>query len=158
MKPTNRSLAPVDVIDPELAVVPVPDAPIETSSALTVATPENSCTVSAIVEAEAVWAVTDATAFVLAEYHSSPSELCPDTNLLAMRVQVSPAESVTEVMVLVAPVYTLADRTRRCPAVDADVNAAVSAVDDVTSVADALWMSAGPVVGGGFTVSEMVVV
>lgn len=92
----------------------------------------------------------------MAEYHCSPSELCPDTKRLAIRVHVPPAESVTEEMVLVAPVYSLTDRTRRCPAVDTEGNVAVSAVEAAVSLADALWTNAGPPVDGGFTVSEMV--
>ena len=56
-----------------------------------------------------------------------------------MRVQELPAESVTEVMWLVAPVYSLADRTSRSPAVVARGNDPVRDVDGAVSVPLADW-------------------
>ena len=92
------------VTDPELAVVLVLDAPVATSRLPVVAMPENSCTPTAMVVAEFVWAITLLTALALGEYHISPSELCPEAANAPIRVQMLPAESVTEVIGLVNPV------------------------------------------------------
>ena len=54
-----------------------------------------------------------------------------------MRVHVSPAESVTDVIWSVAPVYTPADSTRRCPA---DVGLAKLADSEVAAAAVA-WLA-----------------
>jgi hypothetical protein len=74
-----------------------------------------------------------------------------------MCVHRSPAESVTEVMWLVAPLYSLADRTNRSPAVVGVGNAAVSVVAAAVSVPLAIWTSCG-VADAAFTVREYPVV
>lgn len=63
---------------------------------------------------------------------------------MPIRAQAFPAESLTDVMRLVAPVYTLADRTSRCPDPVAVGNEPVSAVEELDSVAPADCTSAGP--------------
>src|SRR6266536_911950 len=92
------------VIELEFADALALDNPTEVSSGLAVATPANSwtstevfttvprCTVTAVVEA------------AFGEYHISPSELWPETLKAPIRVHGLPAASVTEVMLLVAPV------------------------------------------------------
>src|SRR5665213_3653885 len=102
--PTASSLADVEEAEPELADVLVADVPAEPSSGLVVATPEYSWAWNTMDTAEAVWTVTVLTAWALAAYHSSPSEKWPEAKYEPMRVQVSPAESVTDVIWLVAPV------------------------------------------------------
>ena len=69
-----------------------------------VAMPENSCTSTAMVVAELVRAVTVVTTLAFGEYHISPSELCPETAYPPIRIQMLPAESVTEVIWFVNPV------------------------------------------------------
>lgn len=53
----------------------------------------------------------------LVVYHISPFELWPDTLYEPISVHLFPAVSVTDVMWLVAPLYSLADRTSRSPPV-----------------------------------------
>jgi hypothetical protein len=55
--------------------------------------------------------------------------------------QTLPAESVTEVRLLVEPEYTLADSTKRSPAALGLGNVAVNEVDATVTV----WVAAGPV-------------
>lgn len=74
-----------------------------------------------------------------------------------MRVQVFPAESVTDVIGLVAPVYTLADSTKRWPLVVAVGNEALSDVADAVSVPLAVWTRSGVVPEGAMTVNVKVV-
>lgn len=102
-KPTTNSDEP-GVTVPESGVVPMFDVPVETSTGLAAAMPENSKASNAIDAAVATWIVTVVVAAALAEYHSSPSEKCPEAKYAPMRVQVLPAESVIELMWLVAPV------------------------------------------------------
>src|SRR5664280_1388986 len=68
-----------------------------------------------------------------------------------------PAVSVTEVRWLVAPVYSLTDRTSRLPDDVAEGKDPLRAVDDAVSVAPAIWTRWGTVVVTGVTVSEKVV-
>ena len=68
-----------------------------------------------------------------------------------------PAESVTEVMGLVAPVYELADSTSRLPVVVAVGNVPVSEVAELVSVALAVWTRCGAVPVGAVTVRVKVV-
>ena len=74
MKPTARSVDAVGVAGPELAEVPVFDAPADTSRGLLVATPENSSTSIATTVADANLTVTVVTGLALAAYQISPSE------------------------------------------------------------------------------------
>ena len=157
--PTTSSLAAVVVTEPELAAVPVLAVPADTSSGPVVATPLNSWATKAAETAEPLWTVTVVTGLALAEYHISPSEKWPETKwAVPMRAQVFPAESVTEVIGLVAPVYTLADSTSRSPALVAAGNDPLRVVEDVVSVPQALWTSCGVVPVGAFTVRAKVVV
>ncbi len=68
-----------------------------------------------------------------------------------------PAESVTEVTWLVAPVYSLTETTSRSPALVADGKEPLSEVDVVVSVADAVCTRAGAAVVTGLTVREKLV-
>ena len=72
-------------------------------------------------------------------------------------VQVLPPESVTEVIWLVAPVYTLADSTNRWPLVVAVGKEPFSDVDEDVSVPLAVWTSLGVVPEGAVTVKVKVV-
>ena len=157
--PTTRSLAAVEVTEPELAAVPVLAVPVDTSRGLVVATPLNSWTSKLADTTELLWTVTVVTGLALAEYHISPSEKWPATKWpVPMRVQMLLAESVTEVIGLVAPVYTLAESTNRSPFVVATGNEPASAVEDVVSVPLADWTRCGAVPVGAFTVRVKVVV
>ena len=100
---------------PELAIVPVVALPAEPSSGLVAATPENSCTFSATVVAPVVTVMlfTDA---ALAAYHISPSEFWPETAKAPTLVHVF-LPSLTAVIGWLRPVKTLAESTRRSPAV-----------------------------------------
>jgi hypothetical protein len=72
--PTTRELGAVEAVDPELAMVPVLEAPADVASGLVVLIPEYSCMVKLTVAAEAVCTVTEVTGWALAAYHISPSE------------------------------------------------------------------------------------
>src|SRR5665213_2854439 len=155
--PTARSPDAVGVAAPELAVVPEVEVAVdaEPSTGLVVATPANSCTETAMEAAEAVCTVTVVAAWALAEYQSAPSELWPEANLSISFVQVLPAESVTEVMWLEAPTYSLADRTSRFPVVVAAGNVAVREVavpDSQLPVDCTIW---GGVLAGVVTESAV---
>jgi hypothetical protein len=156
--PTTRSLAAVVVTEPELAAAPVLATPVDTSRGLVVATPLNSWTSKLTEATEALWTVTVVTGLALAEYHISPSEKWPATKwVVPMRVQVFPAESVTDVIGLVDPVYTLAESTSRWPAVVGTENEPEIAVEEVVSVPLALWTSCGAAPVGEVTVRPKVV-
>ena len=147
--PTTSSLGAVVVTEPELAAVPVLAVPVDTSRGLVVATPLNSWASKLAETAEALWTVTVVTGLALAEYHISPSEKWPATKwAVPMRVQVFPAESVTDVIGLVEPVYTLAESTSRSPAFVGTGNEPFSVVEDVVSVPLALSTSCGADAGG----------
>jgi hypothetical protein len=114
-KPTARSFAAVGVTLPALAVVPVLALPATPSSGFAAATPENSCTFNATVVAPVV-TVTLFTDAAFAANHISPSEFCPETANAPTLVHVF-LPSLTAVIGLLKPVKTLAESTRRSPAV-----------------------------------------
>jgi hypothetical protein len=101
---------------------------------LVVDTPANSDTLSATTIADLVCAVTALTDAALGKYQSSPSELWPVVAYRPIRSHECPLESVTDVIWLVSPVYTLADNTRRFPALVWLENRAVKDV-----AADCSW-------------------
>ncbi len=70
----------------------------------------------------------------MAAYHISPFELWPDTLYEPISFHVFPAVSVTEVMWLVAPLYSLADSTSRSPPVVWVGKEPDRVVDDAVSV------------------------
>ena len=119
------------------------------SSGAVVAIPEYSWT-SRATEVAAVTAVTLVTGAAADVYQSSPSELCPDTEVAPMRCHTLPAESVTAVMWLVVPVARLADSTSRSPAADGACRPTVVVVDDAD------WMSVGVVGGAGVVTTAAV--
>lgn len=73
-----------------------------------------------------------------------------------MRVHMFPAESVTEVIGLVAPVYTLADSTKRWPLDVAVGKEPLNEVAEAVSVPLADWTRLGVVPEGAVTVKVKV--
>ncbi len=139
MNPTASSPATVEVAGPEEAPVLVLDVPADTSSGPVAARPANSWTSKLSKAAAELWTVTVRVGEALAVYHISPFELCPDTLYEPISFQVLPAVSVTEVMWLVAPLYSLADSTNRSPPVVWLGKEPARVVDDPVSVPLAVW-------------------
>ena len=137
MKPTASSPDAAGVTDPDEADRAGGRGSgrgVETG--LVVATPLNSCSWRATVDAPVV-TVTLCTEAALGAYQSSPAELAPETKLSMTLVQVF-LPSETAVMGWLPPVNVPADRTSRSPG--------VLAAGRVTVVVDepAAWTRAGP--------------
>ena len=116
MKPTASSPDAAGVTDPDEAVELLAAAPADVSTTgLVVATPLNSCSCRATVDAPVV-TVTLCTEAALGVYQSSPAELAPETYLSMTLVQeFLPSE--TAVIGWLPPVNVPADRTSRSPGV-----------------------------------------
>ena len=145
MNPTASSLATDEVAEPEAGAVPVLDAPVAVSSGAVAATPANSWTSKLTKAADELWTVTVTVGEALAAYHISPFELWPDTLYEPISVHLLPAVSVTDVMWLVAPLYSLAERTNRSPPVVAVGKDPDRAVEAAASVPPAVWTRCGAV-------------
>ena len=132
-------MAAVEVTVPEFAAVPVLDAPEDTTSGPVADMPANSWTSKLTKAAAALWTVTVTVGDALAAYHISPFELWEAVLYEPINFQVLPAVSVTEVMWLVAPLYSLAESTSRSPPPVATGKEPDREVAEAVSVPLALW-------------------